>query len=213
MSAERRAALVAWAVASGGLVVEDDYDAEYRYDREPIGAVQGLAPEHVLYAGSASKTLAPGLRLGWLICPARLVEPHRGRQGGERSRVGRCSSSSPSPTSSSAASSIAISAACDRSTVDGAMPCSTGFGGTCRRSVPVGASAGLHVAAWLPADVDEAALVASATALGVRVSGLTRYHFDRRRGSAPGCCSGTADSSEVEIGEGTRLVREALAAL
>ena len=75
MSAERRAALVAWAKDRGALILEDDYDAEYRYDREPIGALHGLAPEQVIYAGSASKTLAPGLRLGWMLVPPRLVEP------------------------------------------------------------------------------------------------------------------------------------------
>jgi GntR family transcriptional regulator / MocR family aminotransferase len=73
LSAGRRAALLAWAARGDNLIIEDDYDAEYRYDREPIGALQGLAPDHVLYAGSASKTLAPGLRLGWLIAPAHLV--------------------------------------------------------------------------------------------------------------------------------------------
>jgi GntR family transcriptional regulator/MocR family aminotransferase len=73
LAPERRAALVAWARERDALVVEDDYDAEYRYDREPVGAVQGLAPEHVLYAGSASKTLAPALRLGWLAVPSRLA--------------------------------------------------------------------------------------------------------------------------------------------
>ncbi len=75
LAPERRAALVAWARATGGVVVEDDYDAEYRYDREPVGALQGLAPEHVVYAGSASKTLAPALRLGWLVLPAPLAAP------------------------------------------------------------------------------------------------------------------------------------------
>ena len=74
LSAERRAALVRWAMDGSRRIMEDDYDAEYRYDREPIGAIQGLAPEHVIYGGSASKTLAPGMRLGWLVAPADLVD-------------------------------------------------------------------------------------------------------------------------------------------
>jgi GntR family transcriptional regulator/MocR family aminotransferase len=73
LAPERRAALLDWARARGAVVVEDDYDAEYRYDRDPIGALQGLAPASVVYAGSASKTLAPGLRIGWLVLPERLV--------------------------------------------------------------------------------------------------------------------------------------------
>jgi len=69
----RRAALLDWARRSGALVIEDDYDAEYRYDRHPVGALQGLAPDHVAHVHSVSKTLAPGLRLGWAALPARLV--------------------------------------------------------------------------------------------------------------------------------------------
>jgi len=71
----RRAQLADWARDTGGLVIEDDYDGEFRYDRQPVGAVQGLAPEQVVYAGTASKTLAPGLRLAWLALPPHLVEP------------------------------------------------------------------------------------------------------------------------------------------
>jgi GntR family transcriptional regulator/MocR family aminotransferase len=72
---ERRTAAISWARATAGLVIEDDYDAELRYDRQPVGALQALDPEHVAFAGTTSKTLAPGLRLGWLLLPRPLVEP------------------------------------------------------------------------------------------------------------------------------------------
>ncbi|MBL1118679.1 PLP-dependent aminotransferase family protein [Streptomyces sp. 110] len=70
----RRAAAVAWARESGGLLLEDDYDGEFRYDRRPVGAVQGLDPDRVLYLGSASKSLSPALRLGWMVLPDHLVD-------------------------------------------------------------------------------------------------------------------------------------------
>jgi GntR family transcriptional regulator / MocR family aminotransferase len=71
---QRRREVVDWAAQAGALVIEDDYDGEFRYDRQAVGALQSLAPEHVAYAGTASKSLAPGLRLGWLVLPASLVE-------------------------------------------------------------------------------------------------------------------------------------------
>jgi GntR family transcriptional regulator/MocR family aminotransferase len=78
LSAARRARLLDWARERGAFVVEDDYDGEFRYDGRPIGPLQGLEPRHVIYAGTASKTLAPGVRLGWLAVPHalrdRLVE-------------------------------------------------------------------------------------------------------------------------------------------
>src|SRR5437763_1013758 len=73
LAPERRAALLDWAGSTGGLVIEDDYDAEYRYDRAPLGALQGLAPDRVIYMGTASKTLSPALRLGWLVLPPHLI--------------------------------------------------------------------------------------------------------------------------------------------
>jgi GntR family transcriptional regulator/MocR family aminotransferase len=70
---ERRTAAVEWARATGGLILEDDYDGEFRYDRQPVGALQGLDPERVVYFGSVSKSLAPGVRLGWIVLPEELV--------------------------------------------------------------------------------------------------------------------------------------------
>jgi GntR family transcriptional regulator/MocR family aminotransferase len=73
LSPPRRRALLAWASA-GGLIIEDDYDAEHRYDRSPVAALQGSAPDQVAYAGSVSKSLAPGMRLGWLVAPRRMQD-------------------------------------------------------------------------------------------------------------------------------------------
>ncbi|MEV0205954.1 PLP-dependent aminotransferase family protein [Streptomyces sp. NPDC050788] len=80
---DRRAAVVDWARRTGGVVVEDDYDGEFRYDRQPVGALQGLDPDHVVYAGTASKSLAPGLRLAWLVLPPGLVEEAARTKGGK----------------------------------------------------------------------------------------------------------------------------------
>jgi GntR family transcriptional regulator/MocR family aminotransferase len=74
LSPERRTALLAWLREADAIALEDDYDAEYRFDRAAVGALQGLAPERVVYAGSVSKTLAPALRLGWLVLPPALLE-------------------------------------------------------------------------------------------------------------------------------------------
>ncbi|NUT37802.1 MAG: PLP-dependent aminotransferase family protein, partial [Hamadaea sp.] len=71
----RRRAAVAWARTADALIVEDDYDGEFRYDRQPVGAVQGTAADHVVYVGTAAKTLAPALRLAWMVLPERLVDP------------------------------------------------------------------------------------------------------------------------------------------
>jgi GntR family transcriptional regulator/MocR family aminotransferase len=75
MSPQRRMQLVAWAQQNDRFVIEDDYDGEFRYDRQPVGALQGLDRDRVIYAGTTSKTLAPGIRIGWLVLPPQLVEP------------------------------------------------------------------------------------------------------------------------------------------
>ncbi|MEU0245739.1 PLP-dependent aminotransferase family protein [Streptomyces sp. NPDC006235] len=79
---DRRAAVVDWARRTGGLVLEDDYDGEFRYDRQPVGALQGLDPDRVVYLGTASKSLAPGLRLAWMVLPPGLAQETTAAKGG-----------------------------------------------------------------------------------------------------------------------------------
>ncbi|MGW0813554.1 MocR-like pyridoxine biosynthesis transcription factor PdxR [Streptomyces viridiviolaceus] len=79
---DRRAAVVDWARRTGGLVLEDDYDGEFRYDRQPVGALQGLDPDRVVYLGTASKSLAPGLRLAWAVLPPGLADDLTAARGG-----------------------------------------------------------------------------------------------------------------------------------
>ncbi|MFH8928872.1 PLP-dependent aminotransferase family protein [Streptomyces pristinaespiralis] len=79
---DRRTAAVDWARRTGGLILEDDYDGEFRYDRRPVGALQGLDPERVVHMGTASKSLAPGLRLAWMVLPQSLIDEVLAAKGG-----------------------------------------------------------------------------------------------------------------------------------
>jgi GntR family transcriptional regulator/MocR family aminotransferase len=172
LSAERRSALVAWAERRSATIIEDDYDAEFRYDREPVGAIQGLRPERVVYTGSASKILAPGLRLGWLVAPPDLVEPLT---------AAKQAADNGSPVFDQ----LAFADLLDRSELDHHLRRMRPIYRR-RRDVlleslarhlpdflPAGASAGLHVLALLPPDLDEAAVVARAREAGIALSGLT----------------------------------------
>ncbi|MFI5735462.1 PLP-dependent aminotransferase family protein [Kribbella sp. NPDC051587] len=88
LQSDRRAAAVDWARRRGTLIIEDDYDGEFRYDRSPVGALQGLDHDRVVYLGTASKSLAPGLRVGWLVVPDRLVGPIVEEKGWAEESVG-----------------------------------------------------------------------------------------------------------------------------
>ncbi len=74
LTPQRRLQLIMWAVNCDATIIEDDYDAEFRYDREPVGVLQGLAADRVAALGTVSKSLAPSLRLGWILCPPSLAE-------------------------------------------------------------------------------------------------------------------------------------------
>lgn len=83
----RRTAVVEWAQRTGGYVLDDDYDGEFRYDRQPIGALQSLDPHRVVYLGSASKSLAQTMRVGWMVLPEPLIDPVLAAAGGAQYRV------------------------------------------------------------------------------------------------------------------------------
>ena len=80
----RRTAVVDWARRTGGYVFDDDYDGEFRYDRQPIGALQALCPDRIVYLGSASKSLSQALRLGWMVVPDNLIDAVTDAAGGQQ---------------------------------------------------------------------------------------------------------------------------------
>jgi GntR family transcriptional regulator/MocR family aminotransferase len=209
-SAETRAALIEWAARRDALIIEDDYDAEYRYDREPIGAMQGLAPDRVVYAGTASKTLAPGLRLGWLILPARLVEP-------------MAAAKIVDDRGSPVLDQLTFADFVARGEFDRHLRRMRPRYRRLRDALvgrlaerlpdlePIGVSAGLHVMAWLPADVSESAVTQAARERGLGVYGLKPYWVQN---SGPeGLVFGYGGLTEPAVVEGIDLLADAIASL
>ncbi|MQA09015.1 MAG: aminotransferase class I/II-fold pyridoxal phosphate-dependent enzyme [Pseudonocardiaceae bacterium] len=208
LSAESRAAVLRWASRRGAVVIEDDYDAEYRYDRAPIGAIQGLAPDQVIYAGSASKTLAPGLRMGWLVVPRTLVDAVA---------EAKITADRGSPTLDQ----LVFADFLARGEFDRHLRRMRPVYRR-RRDVlvaalrekapalrPAGIAAGLHLVTWLPSDVDESAVVTAAAARGVAVHGVNPY---RLSGSClGGLIFGYSSLSERSIVDGVALIADALA--
>jgi GntR family transcriptional regulator/MocR family aminotransferase len=171
LTPERRTALLSWAERRGAVIVEDDYDAEFRYDRDPIGALQGLSPDRVVYAGSASKILAPGLRLGWFVVPTAFSDAVAGAKRA-------------ADLGSPAIDQLAFADFLARGELDRHLRRLRPIYRARRDRLldalarhlpelrPVGASAGLHVLAWLPADLDERAVVDAAAAAGIQLTGV-----------------------------------------
>ena len=205
LSPAARAAVLAWAQRTGALVLEDDYDAEYRYDRAPVGAMQGLDPDRVAYAGTASKTLAPGFRLGWLILPRELVEPvAEAKLLADRG--------SPILDQLTFADFLA------RGEFDRHLrrmrPVYRARRDALLRALaerlpelePVGIAAGLHLVAWLPEDLEEAEVISAAAREGVAVAGVSPYRLaPGRRG---GLIFGYSNLNERAITDGiARLSR------
>ncbi|GAB2598621.1 PLP-dependent aminotransferase family protein [Streptomyces capparidis] len=184
LTPRRRAAAVAWARAAGAVVIEDDYDGEFRYDRQGPGALQGLDPGRVAYLGTASKSLAPGLRLAWMALPEHLVEPvvetrklrdaHSSvtdqltlaeflRHGGYDRHLRRAR--------------LRYRRRRDRLVAELAR--------RAPRARVTGVAAGLHVLVRLPDGADEAEVVRRAAARGLALYGLADFGFRPAPGAPP----------------------------
>ncbi len=187
LAPERRAALVAWAHEVDGWIIEDDYDGEFRYDRQTIGALQGLEPDRVIYTGTVSKMLVPAVRLGWMVVPAVL----RRAVDGERAML----------ATPSVLDQLTFADLLERGEVERHLrrarttyrrrrrrtaAALAGIGGLVVPDV----DAGLHLLVGLPTAVDESALVARAGAAGLGLLGLGP-HWDDPTGRPPALVLGT----------------------
>jgi GntR family transcriptional regulator/MocR family aminotransferase len=170
----RRRQAADWAAATGGLIIEDDYDGELRYDRPAVGALQALAPERVVYIGTASKSLMPGLRLGWLVLPSHLADQVAEAKGA----VGRFSSSLDQLTLAEFIGSGAYDRQVRRARLAYRRRRDR-LVAAVRRDAPrvrvTGIAAGLHALLRLPPGHNEQDLVARAARHGVAVEGLGEY--------------------------------------
>jgi GntR family transcriptional regulator/MocR family aminotransferase len=181
LSAVRRRRLLEWARRNDALVIEDDYDAEFRYDREPVRAVQGLDPDHVAFLGTTSKTLAPALRLGWLVVPGRLAD--------EAARVKHLLD-----VCSPAIDQHALAGFIARGEYDRQVRRARAIYrrrrdvliGALERHLPdfavEGVAAGMHVLVRLPGAVDDRVVASEAERDGVRVTPLSRFAVSRPAG-------------------------------
>jgi GntR family transcriptional regulator/MocR family aminotransferase len=210
LSPRRRAALIEWAESGEHLIVEDDYDGELRFDRGAIGALQGLAPERVLYAGSASKRLAPAMRLGWLLAPSwiswQLAAVKTIEDGGSEA-IGQL-----------ALADFIARGELDRhlrrtrftyerrreallAAIARHLPWASATGGPC----------GLFEPVRLPAGTDEAALLSAAADRGLGVEGASLHRF--HSGGDPCLLLGYGSLAEPALDRGMRLLAEVFAQL
>lgn len=208
LSSERRAGLVEWAEQGEHLIVEDDFDAELRYDRTRIGAVQGLAPERVAYIGSASKRLVPGMRLGWMLTPSWLGWPLISVKAIE-------------DRGSEAIGQLALHDFIARGELDRHLRRMRLRYARRREALlealdehlsearVVAGAAGLYELVELPGNLEEAALVSAAATRGVGLEGLALHRFKPE--GPPGLVLGFAGLSEPAITQGVLRVGEAWA--
>jgi hypothetical protein len=212
LPAARRAAVLRWAREQDTVVIEDDYDAEYRFDRSPLGALQGLAPDQVVYAGTLSKTLAPGVRIGWLVLPTHLAEAV-------------ATAKITADRGSATVEQLAFADFVDRGEFDRHTRRIRPIYRARREALlaalrrhlpdarPAGIAAGLHILVWLPPDLDDQSVAAAAAELGVFVQPLTPYRLTPRPGLPGGLVLGYSVLTEHAIADGVALLAQAITRL
>jgi GntR family transcriptional regulator/MocR family aminotransferase len=209
LAPERRAALLAWAADRDAFVLEDDYDAEYRYDRQPVGALQGLDPQRVAYMSSISKTVAPALRVGWLVAPPALADAI------EREKLD-------DDRGTPVLTQLGLAVLLERGALDRHIRSSRlvyrrrrdALVAALERHLPEvrphGAAAGLHLLVDLPPEVDEGALVAVARARGIGLDSLAPH---TARPHPPAVILGYGRIAEPAIEPGVRALAAAIEAV
>jgi GntR family transcriptional regulator / MocR family aminotransferase len=210
LSATRRMRLLAWAEERDAFVLEDDYDGEYRYDREPVGALQGLGPERVIHIGSASKTLAPALRIGWVVSPLSLIRDlSQAKLDADRG----------SPAIDQLAFAEFIEAGhLDRHLRRTRLIYSrrrARLAAALSRHLPGypirGVAAGLHLTLEIPSGADEDAIVKEAARRGIYVHGLRSYRSHPKIGG-PALLLGYCRLPERDINEAARILARVILA-
>ncbi|UED85344.1 PLP-dependent aminotransferase family protein [Streptomyces profundus] len=209
LSGERRRELTRWARQRDGLVIEDDYDAEHRYDRPPVAALRSMLSEHVCYAGSVSKILSPGMRIGWVVAPPRyreaLVDAKRFADLGNavlpQLVLARLMASGELERH------LRLVRQRHRRRRDAMI---AALAAHLPEAVVHGAAAGLHLTVTLPPGLDDTELAELALARGVRTQPLS---WHRQRPGAPGLVLGYAASTPHAVEEGVASIGSALRAL
>ena len=171
---QRRRGVADWAADTGGIVIEDDYDGEFRYDRQAVGALQSLAPDRVVYAGTASKSLIPGLRLGWLVLPAWLTDD----VVSAKQAAGRLSSSLDQLTLAEFITSGGYDRQVRRVRIAYRQRRDRLLSEVTRRAPQAritGIAAGLHALVALPSGRSEDEVIADAARRGLALQGLTSF--------------------------------------
>ncbi|WP_371477779.1 PLP-dependent aminotransferase family protein [Kitasatospora sp. NBC_00315] len=206
LSGARRRELMAWATGSGGLIIEDDYDAEHRYDRPPVPALRSILPEHVCHAGSVSKLLAPALRIGWVVAPPR----HREALIAAKRFADLGNAALPQQVlarlmrSGALERQLRLLRTRHRRRRDAMV---RAIADHLPGAVVHGAAAGLHLTITFDAAFADTDLAAAALVCGVRVQPLS---WHRQRPGPPGLVLGYAASTPTDITEGLAVLGRAL---